>query len=374
MYDRFRELEKPHAMRKRDVVLMATVTSFETLQQPTRSDLRQFAELFRPLYENSSELARRQAVAALSQCTTLPETVCYFIGSQPITIAAIFLSRSKAISDQTLIDIARSQGEAHAKAIAGRDELSPGVVDALAALHDGYSYRKTAAAQLSQKDTDAKARDQLSSEQAFSDEGSSAATLKNDDMALPLHNAREIARLTREEALRNDLRHLVSINDPDRPVPKILSGIDAGDEALLVRFARSRQVSLFSRTLAHALGSSIWLSERILMDVSGAQLATTMVAFGMNGRDMRFILCHIYPHLAISVEGRSRAHILLRSLDPARCVERVAAWRRADHYTATDDAETAPTAGNQDTPLGKPTRTLAAGERVPLRARTSPRR
>jgi uncharacterized protein (DUF2336 family) len=146
VYDRFRELEKPHSMRKRDVVLMATVTSFESLPQPTRSDLRQFAELFRPLYENSSEEARRQAVAALTQCKQLPDAVCYFIGSLPINIAAVFLSRSKAITDQTLIDIARSQGEAHARAIATRDELSPAVVDTLTALHDGYSYRRASAA------------------------------------------------------------------------------------------------------------------------------------------------------------------------------------------------------------------------------------
>jgi uncharacterized protein (DUF2336 family) len=50
---------------------MATVSSFEGLQPPTRSELRQFAELFTPLFTASSDEAKRQAVAAASRSGSL---------------------------------------------------------------------------------------------------------------------------------------------------------------------------------------------------------------------------------------------------------------------------------------------------------------
>lgn len=335
MYDRFRELEKPHSLRKKDVVLMATVTSFETLRQPTKSDLRQFAELFRPLYENSSEDARKQAVAALSQCAALPDAVCYFLGTQPIAISAIFLSRAKAISDQTLIAIARSQGPEHAKAIATRENLSTQVIDALTALHDGAAYHKDVA-------------DAAEAPQTRAPTPKKAEIAIEHELALP-DNRPEEARLAREESLRDELRHLVSLNDPEQEPPRILSGLDPQHEALLVRFARQRELPLFARTLSDAIGASIWLTDRILLDLSGQQLAATLMALGMNVRDIRFVLCRIYPHLGEATEGRTRAHLIVRALDAAACVDRLSAWRRADHYTHSDlTEEEMPTPANQD--------------------------
>lgn len=147
--NRFRELERPQTGRLKDVVLMATVTGFESLRIPSRSDMKQFAELFEPLFLGSSNEARRQAAAALSQCPHVPEPVALLIGSMPISIAAAFLARATAISDGVLISIIRQQGPGHANAIARRENLSPSVIDVLvehhqsaplpARLHDGAS-------------------------------------------------------------------------------------------------------------------------------------------------------------------------------------------------------------------------------------------
>jgi uncharacterized protein (DUF2336 family) len=113
---------------------MATVSSFEGLQPPTRSELRQFAELFTPLFVASSDEAKRQAVAALSQCPEIPQAVALFIGCQPIAIAASFLTSSPSIDDDTLIAVARMQGIDHMRAIVSRDSLSPRVIDVLVGL------------------------------------------------------------------------------------------------------------------------------------------------------------------------------------------------------------------------------------------------
>jgi uncharacterized protein (DUF2336 family) len=324
-------------MRKRDVVLMATVTSFEALSKPTRIELRQFAELFRPLYDHSSPDARRQAVAALSRLETLPQAVCFFIGSQPINIAALFLSQSPAISDATLIDVARSQGQAHAHAIATRENLSPIVVDALAALHDGSSYKRrkdepeveAAAAVLEHSAPAAEPVDAMPMPVPTLDEAAESETMTSP----------EKARLAREEALRNELRLMVAPPAPDAPgtaaVPVLLRAADETQTALFVRFARSRQVPLFARVLTETLDSSPALAERILLDISGTQLATTLVALGCRAADIRHVLTSIYPHLAQITDGRNRAWHLVRGLDPSDCVSRVIAWRRADIYTRT---------------------------------------
>ncbi len=330
MLDRFRELEKPHSIRKRDVVLMATVTSFEALSTPTRVEMKQFAELFRPLYEQSTPEARRQAVAALSRLETLPQAVCFFVGSQPIATAAIFLSQSIAITDATLIDIARSQGEAHARAIATRANLSPIVVDALAALHDGSSYRRNAkpAEDIALSQADATPD---TSTVAPAAEMATEAPAPRTGPSTP-----ELARLAREEALRNELRQLVAAKAPEDVRPAVmLRAADEMHQALMVRFARMRQMPLFARVLTEALDASAGLSERILLDVSGSQLAKTLIALGLRPADTRQILSGIYPHLSQIVDGRNRAFQLVRSLDPADCVARVIAWRRADIYTRT---------------------------------------
>ncbi|MBB3592024.1 uncharacterized protein (DUF2336 family) [Rhizobium sp. BK529] len=303
------------AIRKKDVVLMATVSSFENLSHPTRSELRQFAELFMPLFQASSEEARRQAVAALSQCENIPAAVALFIGNQPIEVAAPFLASSKAINDDTLITIARTHGASHVRAIVSRDALSPKVIDALVALRQAEP-RPAAAA----------------------DSAEPQAMPLSSLPAKPEVDPQEVQRLENEEALRERIRGLaghLGRNDQDRLGLRSLSDIQ---EALLVRFARSREAAHFATALADSLSASRWLAERIMLDLSGQQLATTLTSLGMGFLDSVFVLEKLYPHLAEVRENVSRAFLVLDALDPEECHARVEAWRRADRYTYNPQA------------------------------------
>lgn len=287
---------------------MATVTIFETLRHPSRSELRQFAELFRPLFEASTDEARRQAVAALSQNPNVPEPVALFIASQPIGIACPFLIGSPCLSDEMLILVARSQGEAHARAIVRREDLSPHVIDTLVGLRHVKPM------------------------------GAARATLPEAVPPLDPHNTAQPAsaaelRRENEERLRADLRNLVRhLNRPedDRLGLRTLSTLQ---EALLIRFARTRDTGHFATALADALSASRWLAERILLDISGKQLATTLVGTGMTTADSAFILERLYPHLGDRDTETTRAERLIADLDPIQCSERVESWRRADSYT-----------------------------------------
>jgi uncharacterized protein (DUF2336 family) len=295
-------LETPPLARTKDVVLMATVSSFESMGQPGRHELKQFAKLFEPVFRASSMEARRNAVAALSRCPVLPEAVAWFLARQPIDIAAIFLTRSPAIDDNTLINIARSQGAAHAKAIAARDNLSVKVVDALVSLHQGQDMGRRAP----------------SPDPAPSD-------------APP-----RIAR--REDELRRELKSLVH-RDTVARAQEHPDTLEALQRALLVRFARLRQARDFSQLLANILGSSLWLTNRIMLDLSGMQLATALISINTPAEDGIFVLEQFYPHLGEA----GRAAGLWSGLDEPECRDRLDAWIRADDYTRgkRPDAEAA---------------------------------
>ncbi|WP_438749489.1 DUF2336 domain-containing protein [Pararhizobium sp. O133] len=310
MADRFRELERPQAGRLKDVVLMATVTGFEGLRHPRRNDLKQFAELFDPLFSASSDEARRQTAAALSQCPHVPQSVALRIGNAPISIAAIFLTRSTSMTDATLIEIIRTQGPAHATAIARRENLSVQVVDAL------VERRQTGTAPAKQQDE--------------------ASRPARPDIRLrePASSDPTETRLLREEQLRSDIKNLartaVTAHAPAAQPGPAIEPINALHEALLVRFARSREANLFAASLAAALSAGPELGERILLDISGQQLATALTALEMPPEDSLFVLSAFYPDLTERHAGTTRGDMLLDSLDLPASRARVQSWLQAE--------------------------------------------
>ncbi len=306
-------------MRRKDVVLMATVTSFEELDHPGKSELRQFAELFAPLFEASSDEARRQAVAALSRSPNVPSAVAFFIACQPIAVAAPFLTASPCLDDETLIAIARTQGVDHARAIVRRDNISPAVVDALVGLR--HSRAAMTAAQTVPPQQPAQAQSQA---QPQAEATAALAPTGADD------------QVSREEALRSTIKHLARQQSPSLTDRLGLRTISPVQEALLVRFARAREADAFATALADTLSASRWLAERIMLDISGHQLGTTLKGIGMAADEALFVLERLYNHLSEEIGGTTRSTILWEQLDDNECGRRVEAWRRADRYTYAD--------------------------------------
>jgi uncharacterized protein (DUF2336 family) len=290
---------------------MATVTNFETVPHPSKTDLRQFAELFMPLFNASTEEAKREAIAALSQHPSVPSAVAFFIACQPISIAAPFLISSKCLDDDTLITIARTQGAAHARAIVRREDLSPTVIDALVGLRHMEDLKRP-------------------------DDATPAAVQEPVIAPEPpemLPAETEIKSTAVEEEMRQRIKRMAhQLNRPESDVLGLRRLSDV-QEALLVRFARERDARQFAVALADSLSSSYWLSERIMLDISGAQLATTLLGLGMEFSEAAFILQCFYPHLAAAEGDMSRAEALLDRLEIIECEERVESWRRADSYT-----------------------------------------
>lgn len=331
MSEQFRELERPAGARNKDVVLMATVTSFQALSFPGKSELRQFAELFQPLFAGSSVEARREAVAALSQSPNLPLSIAAFIASQPISIAAPFLASSPALSDDMLIMIARTQGADHARAIVKRERLSPTVIDALVSLRHALPPRPD---KVKADETKPDPQPLQAAKAPPSSFDKVMADLEMSDLPGAASAAvSEPATESREEALRQTIKRMAYQQRPARSDRLGRRQATPVQTALLVRFARRNDGGFFATTLADMLTSSRWLAERILLDISGRQLATTLAGVAMEDREAIFILEHIYPHLARRENGASRAENLFFGMDPDQAEARIDSWIRADRYT-----------------------------------------
>jgi uncharacterized protein (DUF2336 family) len=138
------------------------------------------------------------------------------------------------------------------------------------------------------------------------------------------------AKLLREEKLRNDLKSLARAPQKATAALPVIEPVDSLHEALLVRFARSGEANLFAASLSAALSSTAELGERILLDISGQQLATTLTALDMHADDSLFVLCAFYPDLSERLGGTTRGEALLASLSPETCRVRVQAWLHSD--------------------------------------------
>ncbi len=136
--------------------------------------------------------------------------------------------------------------------------------------------------------------------------------------------------------LRSTIKHLARQQSPSSSDRLGLRTISPVQEALLVRFARGREADAFATTLADTLSASRWLAERIMLDISGHQLGTTLKGIGMPQDEALFVLERLYNHLSEEIGGTTRSNILWEQLNEDECGRRVEAWRRADRYTYAD--------------------------------------
>jgi uncharacterized protein (DUF2336 family) len=351
--DQFRALENTRNGRNKDVVLMATVSSFECIHRPAKADLKQFALLFQPLFQSSTLEARRAAVAALSQSPNVPEPVAFFIASQPISISAPFLTSSPCLTDELMLTIARTQGRAHARAIVRREALSPAMIDALVGLR--FSDQSGEKREETDVVADGISHDMMEAPPRAIPIRADPLPIKKTEIPTPSTAIENIqaesqqaeaaqandlrAKQEREEVLRQTLKALDQHLHRPQNDRQGLHSINPVQEALLVRFARTREASAFATALADTLSSSRWLAERILLDLSGRQLATTLLGIAMTLPDITFVLSRFYPHLTELENNEPRIARLIASLDGRECQKRIAAWLHADHYTYQDSRE-----------------------------------
>lgn len=342
---------------------MAAVSGFESLKRPGRQDFVQFCALFPKLFEAASPEARRTAAAALSRLAYVPDEIADMLLNQPIEIAAPFISHYEGLSEASLARAIGRHGIGHARAAARRSHLSPAALSALWALKEPSIDRALSLRGLSVEETFA-APIEVPAIQAETPDIAPALDpafdlADSEFMALPPLDEL-VAADPRSEVLRQELRDMVARQAAGRATPQkfvrrsdvhhmadLLAAardFDFGEARRILpqqshldrvaRFAGSGDAHWFATALADAMSSSFSLAERIMLDLSGQQLATAMLALGSQKTDIARALETYFPHLAERAHMASKAELMILSLDPEDCAARLDAWVRADAYTS----------------------------------------
>ena len=368
MSNSFRDLERPDAAHRKAAVLMAAISALECLEHPTRQDMAQFSQLFMPLYAAASTEIRRTASATLSRLPRVPDDVVEMLINEPITIAAPFIAHYSMLKESALARAVLHNGAPHARAAARRPGLSLAAISTLRRLKDPSVEGllilrglipdpavedKSTAAPITVPDArprvDAPPLDpseKLRSELRALVTRSPAAKSHSDQPKLqksisrPGHRA-PAQLLNRPTSLRKtpavskaqpavSETESASTQDVSRAARRRIAEVHL---VKLARHASSDQASWFATALADAMDASFALSERIMMDLSGRQLATALIGLGAPTDTIKSALESFFPHLAQPSLRHTLATDLIEDLDSESCTARLQAWQRADSYT-----------------------------------------
>ena len=379
MSDNFRDLERPDPAHRKDQVLMAAISGLECLERPTRADLARFSRLFMPLYAAASPEVRRTASAALSRLKRLPDDGADMLVNEPIAIAAPFIAHYPLLKESTLARAVARKGAPHARAAARRSDLSPQAIATLRSLNDpsvegllilrgliaplpapaaprDVTRPVVAAPPLDPSDrlrSELRALAQRGATRPAADRPGASGTAARDGMetrgrpgpspTLPLRAGKPAAAKSTvgTRAPAQPLNRALSPRAAQGParapaIPAMPAPARAANPARLdqlARYAKPDQASWFATALADAMEASYALAERIMMDLSGRQLATALIALGAPETTIRASLESFFPHLAQPSPRHTLATDLIASLDAESCTARLDAWLRADSYT-----------------------------------------
>ena len=190
---------------------------------------------------------------------------------------------------------------AHARAISRREELSPAIVAALSSMDDAAVSRSL---RLRHTPKD-KPAGLLPSQEATRRYNEDVLRNRIEDLALRRVSAANQSADAKPETGRPDIRQLI-------------------------RAAESSQPTRFAQLLSRALGAQRSLADRIMLDLSGRQLAMALFALEMHDDDINRVLVAVFPHLGQTIDGVPEAELLIRGTDRRTSIERVMAWVRAN--------------------------------------------
>ena len=340
MSNSFRDLERLDSAHRKDAVLMATISGLEYLERPSRQDMARFSRLFIPLFEAADPQTRRTASAALSRLSRVPDDVAEMIINQPIDIAAPFIAHFAGLRESALARAVARMGAPHARAAARRSDLSPQAIRTLRGLNDPSVEGLLILRGLIPDPARLPAsKPEAPNERPHIDTPplDPSEKLRNELRALAQRSPTPKSPLNRPTSTRKPRTEPAApTTEPsERQVsPATRRRIDEARLSQLTRHAKPDHEAWFATALADAMETSFALSERIMMDLSGRQLATALIGLEAPADTIKTALECFFPHLAQPSARRTLANDLIDDLDPQSCAARLSTWQRADSYTS----------------------------------------
>lgn len=328
---------------------MAAISALECLDHPTRQDLARFSRLFIPLYRTASQETRRTASATLSRLSRVPDDVVEMLINEPIAIAAPFIAHYPLLNENVLTRAVMRHGAPHARAAARRSDLSPQAIAKLQKLNDPSVDGLLVLRGLIPDPASAPVQRPVSAPAATSPRPTVDAPPLDPSERLraqlkamvaasptpksPLNRPTSMRKPLASDALAPMAAQAVARPPADSATAAARRRVGDVRLAQLARHAATDQESWFATALADAMGASYALAERIMMDLSGRQLATALIGLGAPQSTIKSALESFFPHLAKPSARHTLATDLIEELDRDSCAARLQAWQRADSYT-----------------------------------------
>jgi uncharacterized protein (DUF2336 family) len=126
------ELAKETSSEKRRELLREVTDLFFTRHAPTEPELRQFDSVLTQLSTDMEEAVRAELSGRIAQAEHAPRRLVFNLANdEAISVAAPVLSNSGALSDEELLEVVKTRGQDHLRAVSRRKVVPEAVSDVI---------------------------------------------------------------------------------------------------------------------------------------------------------------------------------------------------------------------------------------------------
>ncbi len=316
----------------------AAAELFSNRPNPTPGDIAQFRELMTNLLPDLELQDRRLVAALLANHPGAPKSLIQKLAKDDITVAALILTKTPVLAAADLLSIIDTAGSEHAAAIAGRDDLDSGLINALLNLGDAN------VVSIIGSRSDLKLNsDQLEFISEFARHHSSVAAIlaRRDDipfaalasaiLSLDSDGRQSLVNIAKQAALALQASGAaIRRRAPDPALARTLVGM-----------AAARDRAALGGLMAEHLGLSPEFA-RAIIDDGREPFAIALKALWIPDRDATTIMLQLASPASVSLDALRQLCRLYETLTVLAAEQFIAAWQtekpQADHVPIHDQA------------------------------------
>lgn len=125
------DLAHEASSERRRELLRGLTDAFFARDAHAAGEMVLFDDILTQLSDDMETVVRADLSHRMARRSDAPAGLLRRLVHDDISVAGVLLTRSKALSDEVLMDVARSQGQEHLKAISGRSHVSASVSDVI---------------------------------------------------------------------------------------------------------------------------------------------------------------------------------------------------------------------------------------------------
>jgi uncharacterized protein (DUF2336 family) len=131
LYDLIELAKEPSSERRRELLREVTDLFFAGPDSHPPGEMALFDDILSQLSSEMEEAVRAELSGRIADANAAPRRLLRRLASDSVSVAEPVLTRSKALTDEDLLQVARTRGQDHLRAISQRPMVSQAVSDAI---------------------------------------------------------------------------------------------------------------------------------------------------------------------------------------------------------------------------------------------------